>query len=125
MVLIGLGNFTGTRNIHFNITNDLACATIEGIYDYEYNGLERTFTPIVKLCGRVLVQNTDYVVTVLPHYTPGNVGIYEYHVIGINKYTGATMDTFSIVAASISNTSITNIADQSYTGSEVTIFLLC
>lgn len=120
MVLIGLGNFTGTRNIHFNITNDLAYATIEGIYDYEYNGLERPFTPIVKLCGRVLVQNTDYVVTVLPHYTPGNVGIYEYHVIGINKYTGATMDTFSIVAASISNTSITNIADQSYTGSEVT-----
>lgn len=120
MVLIGLGNFTGTETIRFTITNDLEHAVIEGIYDYEYNGLGRPFTPIVKLCGRVLVQNTDYVVTVLPHYTPGNVGIYEYHVMGINKYKGMTMDTFSIVATSISNASIKNIADQSYTGNEVT-----
>lgn len=115
----GMGDFTRVKSVSFTITNDLAYATIEGIHDFEYNGLGRPYTPTVRIGSTVLVQNVDYIVTVAPHYHPNDVDTYYYYVIGMNKYTGQIFATYNITPADISKTNISDIAEQTYTGSEL------
>lgn len=97
-------------------------ATIEGAYDYEYTNLGRPFTPVVRIGDTILTQNKDYVVTTFPHYPPynQNVGTYQYHVMGINNYTGATYITYNMIPTSITNANISNINEQKYTSFELT-----
>lgn len=116
------GDFVGGVTLYFTITNDLSYATIEGIYDYEYNNSESPFTPVVRIGNTILTQNDDYIVTVFPHYPPysGSVGTHQYHVIGTKEYTGATYTTYNILPTSIFNANISEIAPQTYTGSELT-----
>lgn len=120
IVLVGLGNYSGTKTEHFIITNDLSDAVIEGIYDYEYNGTGYPFSPVVKLCGTTLTQNTDYIVSIVPHYNTNNVDTYYYYVFGINRYQGQTFETYSVLPTSIANASIANIPVQNYTGNPIT-----
>ena len=82
-------------------------ATIEGAYDYEYTNLGRPFTPVVRIGDTILTQNQ-------------NVGTYQYHVMGINNYTGATYITYNMIPTSITNANISNINEQKYTSFELT-----
>lgn len=116
----GIGDFTRVKSVSFTITNELSYAAIEGIYDYEYNGSYRPFTPVVRIGNTILLQNRDYIVTVAPHYYPNNVDTYYYYAIGMSKYTGQTFATFNILPTNISNADISNISEQNYTGSELT-----
>lgn len=121
IIVTGIGDFIGARAIGFTITNDVSYAVIEGTYDYEYTNLGRPFTPVVRIGNTILTQNEDYVVTTFPHYPPynENVGTYEYHVIGINNYTGTKYITYKMIPTSISNAIISNIGAQKYNGSEL------
>ena len=119
IVVRGIGDFTKVKSISFTITNDLSYATIEGVHDFEYNGLNSPLSPEVRIGDIRLVQNTDYIVTVVPHYNPNNVDTYYYNVIGIGKYTGQTFATYNITPADISKTEIADITPQTYTGSEL------
>lgn len=120
IVLVGIGNYTGTKRVQFVITNDLAYATIDEIQSFEYTGMGTTVIPKVKLCGVELVQNVDYIVMVLPHYTPGKVDTYYYHVFGTGKYTGENVVMFEILPTNISNATISEIGNQTYTGTAIT-----
>lgn len=119
IVVRGMGDFTKVKSMSFTITNDLSYATIEGVHDFEYSGLNSPLNPSVWLGDTRLVQNTDYIVTVVPHYNPNNVDTYYYNVIGIGKYTGSSCVTYNITPADISKTKIANIVPQTYTGSEL------
>lgn len=120
MVVRGIGDFTRVKSVSFTITNDLSYGVIEGVHDFEYNGLGSPLSPVVRIGETVLVQNTDYIVTVVPHYYPNDVDTYYYNVIGIGKYTGSVCATYNINAADILKTDISDIEPQVYTGSEVT-----
>lgn len=119
IVIIGLGDFTGMTEFNFTITNDLSYAEIVGLHDCEYTGSEPDISPYVRLGSKILVQNVDYIVTRVPHYSISNVDTYYYYVIGINKYEGQTYKTFSITAANIQMADIGSILPQEYTGSEI------
>ncbi len=119
IVVVGLRNYTGIKYVYYTITNDLSYATIEGYYDYEYNGSYPPFTPTVRIGETILTQNKDYVVTVLPHYHPNNADTYYYHVIGMNDYTGSSYITYKVLPADISKATISSIPTQIYTGSAI------
>jgi C1A family cysteine protease len=119
IVIVGLGNFTGTKIINFTITNDLSYATVEDIPNFEYNGSVPSVQPSVKIGSVTLTQNTDYVVTVAPHYDRTKADTYYYYVIGMNNYTGQIFKTFTIYPTNISNAAISNIEAQTYSGSEI------
>ena len=121
IMLRGKGDFTGFKYVGFTITNDLSYATIEGIHDFEYNNTDGRFEPIVKIGNTTLVRNLDFVVTILPHYNTSNVGQYQYHIIGLSdRYKGGRVVIYNITPAHISKTNISDIAQQTFTGSEVT-----
>lgn len=116
----GIGDYTGFKYVGFTITNDLSYATIKGVHDFEYNNTDGEFEPVVRIGNTVLIRNLDYVVTVLPHYNTSNVGLYYYNVIGLSdRYKGSICATYNITPADISKTEISDIAPQSYTGSQL------
>lgn len=119
IVVRGIGDFTKVKSMSFTITNDLSYATIEGIHDFEYNRQVSPLRPSVRIGETVLVQNRDYVVTVVPHYHPNDADTYYYNAIGMGKYTGSVSVTYNITPTDISKTDISDIAPQTFTGSEV------
>ena len=110
-------NCCGEKEITFTITNNLSYASIENIFDCVYTGSYPDISPVVRIGDTVLVQNEDYIVTVLPHYQQ-DVNTYEYHVIGVNEYTGEAVGTYRITPASIYDCYVYGNGE-TYTGSAI------
>lgn len=96
IIIIGAGNFKGTRTINFNITNDLAYAEIEYDSIQKYTGEQVSPELTVTMGDRILVQNTDYIVTISPREHI-NEGTYTLIIMGDGKYIGSQEITYTIV----------------------------
>ncbi|NLO46173.1 MAG: Ig domain-containing protein, partial [Clostridiales bacterium] len=114
----GKGNFEGTKAVTFAITAANASAfTVTDIPDKIHTGNEITPLVEVKFNGAALTLGTDYTV----EYTNNiNVGTATATITGKGNFEGTKAVTFTIIAASASGFAVTDIPDQTYTGSEIT-----
>ncbi len=77
--------------------------------------------PVITYNGATLTKGTDYTLT---YSNNVNVGTGTVTITGKGNFTGTTSKTFSIVSKDISQVSFGTIANQSYTGSELTPYRL-
>lgn len=123
--IIGIGNYTGTKKVNFNITpRDISYAVIENIEDQKYTGEE--ISPTIKITdgSAQLIENKDYELSYKNNTQIGNATI---EVKGLGNYTGNVEKQFKIVEeqsnnnlTNISNLNITPIEDKIYTGKVIT-----
>ena len=118
VTITGKGNFEGTKAVTFAITAANASAfTVTDIPDKIHTGNEITPLVEVKFNGAALTLGTDYTV----EYTNNiNVGTATATITGKGNFEGTKAVTFTIIAASASGFAVTDIPDQTYTGSEIT-----
>ncbi len=120
-----IGNYTGTRTLHFNIVaralgqNDIVISDI--LSDpYTYTGSEVTPKPTVSTTeGTTLTENVDYTLT----YTDNtDVGTATITVTFKGNYSGEAETTFTIGSQQLDmdGVNISAIADQIYTGEAIT-----
>lgn len=118
-----IGDYTGEKEYTFNIEKKAATAdntVITGIPDTtEYTGNEIKPELNVTVDGRILELDKDYTVV---YENNVNIGEATVKVTFIGNYEGETSRTFTITPFVITddNVKISTIADQIYTGSEIT-----
>jgi gliding motility-associated-like protein len=118
VTITGTGNYTGTKTQTFAIVAKAASTlTIDAIANQTYTGSAITPMVVLKDGATTLTLGTDYTVA----YTSNtNLGTATLTITGIGNYTGIKTQTFSIVSKSASTLTIDAIANQTYTGSDIT-----
>lgn len=117
VLIVGIGRYTGTRTEIFRITGpNLYGATIQTIPDQLYKGSEIRPAITVTLGNVTLRDNTDYYVS---YSNNRNVGTATVTVTGRNNYSGTKTTTFRILGKDMSNTTVSSISTQRYTGKAV------
>lgn len=117
VIITGIGSYSGTRTTTFRITGpSLNSATIAAIPDQLYTGSDIRPTITVTVNNTTLRQNTDYYVS---YSNNRNVGTATVTVTGRGNYTGTKTTTFRIIGKDISNTTVSSIGTQRYTGDEI------
>lgn len=116
--ITGIRDYTGTITKNFNIVaRDISDTTIGSIPNQTYTGNSISALPVITYNGATLTKGTDYTLTYSNNI---NVGTATITITGKGNFTGTTSKTFSIVSKDISQVSFGTIANQSYTGSELT-----
>ena len=117
MTITGEGNYTGTKTQTFAIVAKAASTlTIDAIANQTYTGAAITPTVVVKDGNTTLTATTDYTVA----YTANtNVGTATVTITGVGNYSGTKTQTFTIAAKAASTLTIDAIANQTYTGAEI------
>ena len=120
VTVTGTGNYTGSVYKEFTISpRDISNTSFGEIGDKNYNnGLEIKPTPTITdtALGATLVAGTDFTFSYANNTNAGQATV---TVTGTGNYTGTLTKNFTIVARSISNATIANIANQTYTGSQI------
>lgn len=117
VLIVGIGRYSGTRTETFRITGpNLYSATIQTIPDQLYTGSEIRPTLTITLGNVTLRENTDYYVS---YSNNRNVGTATVTVTGRNNYSGTKTITFRILGRDISNTTVSSISTQRYTGDDI------
>lgn len=117
VTITGIGAYSGTKTVTFRITGpNLSSATIDAIPDQLYTGSSITPTVTVTVNNTTLRLSTDYTVS---YSNNRNVGTATVTVTGRGNYTGTKTTTFRIIGKDISNTTVSSIDTQRYTGSEI------
>ena len=117
VTITGIGSYSGTRTTTFRITGpNLYSASIAAIPDQLYTGSEIRPAVTVTVNNMTLRQNTDYYVS---YSNNRNVGTATVTVTGRGNYTGTRSTTFRIMGKDISNTTVSSINTQRYTGDEI------
>ena len=119
-----IGNYSGTATSSFDIIPDVLNqekVDISEIAKQTYTGKEITPTPTIKYGDVTLVKDKDYTLT----YTDNiNVGTAKVSITFIGNYSGTAATNFDIIARVVTEddktVTIQPIADQTYTGSEIT-----
>ncbi|NBH14541.1 hypothetical protein D3Z36_10230 [Lachnospiraceae bacterium] len=118
ITITGMGWYTGTRTITFDIARELSEETlVRGIAAaYTYNG--GAITPAVRVedSGNILTIGKDYQVS---YGNNTNVGTATITITGINKYIGSKSVSFKIIPKNISRANVSAIAVQTYTGKDI------
>lgn len=117
LVVKGIGNFQGTSSTTFAIVpEDISNCSVT-IEPQEYTGIP--LRPVVTVIHgtRTLIENEDCSVG---YVEETKVGRYTVKIAGIGNYTGETEAVFEITAADLSECTVNEIAEQTYTGSSVT-----
>ncbi len=118
VTITGKGNYTGTKTATFKIVaKSISGATVSTVINQTYTGSAQKPAVTVKDGSKTLTNGTDYTVS---YSNNTNVGTATVTITGKGNYTGTRTTTFKIVAKSISGTTISDIADQTYTGSAIT-----
>ncbi len=114
----GMGWYTGIRKVSFDIAREFNEETqIRGIAAaYTYTGAE--IAPVVRVedDGAVLSKDRDYQISYSDNL---NVGTATITITGINKYRGSKSVTFKIIPQNISRATVSSVADQIYTKTEI------
>lgn len=118
-----IGNYTGEEEYPFVIqareatADNTVISNIESSYMYTGNAI--TPEPTIAVDGRTLTKDTDYILT---YENNTNVGTATVKVEFKGNYSGQTSVDFEITPFIITdaNVHISDIADQTYTGSEIT-----
>ncbi|MCI8299953.1 MAG: hypothetical protein HFI69_06345 [Lachnospiraceae bacterium] len=118
ITITGIGWYTGTRTITFDIARELSEETlVRGIAAaYTYNGAAIMPAVRVEEDGNVLTIGTDYTVS---YSNNVNVGTATISITGINKYIGSRSVSFKIIPKNISRANVSAIAVQTYTGKDI------
>ncbi len=121
--ILGKGNYTGTREIDFFITDSILIskASVSKISNQIYDdGNEVKPTVTVKYKGKTLEENTDYTVF---YENNRNVGKATAVIQGINEFTGEKRVNFNITAVSIKKVEMHGYfsKDIVYTGKQITL----
>ncbi|MBO5155023.1 MAG: hypothetical protein J6C00_11835 [Eubacterium sp.] len=117
VTITGIGSYSGTRSTTFRITGpNLSSATIAAIPDQLYTGSDIRPTVTVTVNNITLRQSTDYYVN---YSNNRNIGTATVTVTGRGNYTGTRTTTFRIIGKDISNTTVSSIDTQRYTGDEI------
>ena len=119
-----IGNYSGSATTNFDIIPDVLNqekVDISEIAKQTYTGKEITPTPTIKYGDVTLVKDKDYTLT----YTDNiNVGTAKVSITFIGNYSGTAATNFDIIARVVTEddktVTIQPIADQTYTGSEIT-----
>ena len=116
VVVTGKGNFTGTREILFTITDGtlMSKVNVSKISTQQYDGgkaVEPNFKVTYKKTE--LVAGKDYMVTYKNNIEIGKASII---LTGMGDYAGAKTVTFQIAGQSIAKASVSGIADKVYNG---------
>ncbi len=112
-----MGNYSGSESTSFNIVAKEITPSIEAIADQTYTGSQLTPTIVVKDGDTVLTLDTDYTVSYGSNVNVADGGSVSVTLMG--NYSGMANADFNIVAKDITP-SIETIADQTYTGSQIT-----
>ena len=119
ITLQGIGNYTGTKYLSFQITGGaFDSAAVTGIASsYEYTGSAIAPVPTVKIGSTTLASGTDYTVS---YKNNTNVGTATVTITGKGNYSGGKSITFSITAKSISGATVSGVsANYEYTGAAI------
>ena len=128
IVVTGIGNYTGTREIKFNIIGkkDISGTTAKlPVSSFTYTGspIEPTVTLFADSSQTSSLRKKEDVNATDPSYYTTydddhtNVGTKNITVHGINSYEGTKTIPYTITPADISSATISAIPDQTYTGS--------
>ena len=118
VTITGKGNYSGTKEVTFTIVSkSLANATVSSITNQTYTGSAITPGVTVKDGDTTLVKDTDYTVS---YSNNVNVGTATVTITGKGNYSGTKEVTFTIAEKSIVNATVSDITNQSYTGSAIT-----
>ena len=115
VVITGTGNFEGTKEITFKITEPSEI-TVEPIADQTYTGSALTPKVVVKAGSKVLTKNVDYTVSYSNNIKVGTASV---KITGKGSYKGSYTVNFKILPCAISKASIRKILDQRYNGNEL------
>ncbi len=103
------------------VSDDVADATVSGIFDRTYSGAAMTQDPQLVLEGVNLVKDKDYT---LSFENNVNIGTAVIRINGIGKYHGTKYVTFRILseqqAANMTYAIVTGLEDKTYTGKKIT-----
>lgn len=100
---------------------DISELEISDIQDQTYTGQEIKPKVVIKDGSKTLVENTDYTLTYSNNTEVGRATVI---INGIGNYEGRTEKTFNIKNSanrkSLDNVTVSNVADQTYTGIQIT-----
>ena len=115
--ITGIGNFTGTAVVTFNIVAKTSKIVMGKISDRIYTGTAITPSVYVREGTKTLKKDVDYKVS----YTNNiNAGTATVTITGIGSYEGTVSGTFQITARSIRGVTVNKIDAQEYTGQGLT-----
>ena len=115
VTITGIGSFTGTKVIYFNIIANSSPFTVPVIGNQVYTG--KVITPDFNVFSgdTLLRKNVDYTVT---YENNVNVGFGIIIIKGIGNYSGTVVVVFRITASQISLSTVPSFSDISYNGGE-------
>ena len=119
MQITGIGNYTGTKTVTFEITQkNIATLTVQPIAVQYYNGSAVTPELSIYHGENHLVPGTDFTVTFENNV---NIGTATARISGKGNYSGNTSATFTISKTSISGATVkTAKSEYKYTGNALT-----
>ena len=116
-VITGKGRLSGTRSVTFRINpKPLSKATVTCASSLTYTGSALKPAVTVKSGTAVLKNGTDYTVS---YYNNKNAGNATVVVIGKGYYSGTVVRSFKIKKATITDSSVSTISAQQFTGSAI------
>lgn len=116
-IITGKGRLSGTRSVTFRINpKPLSKATVTCASSLTYTGSALTPAVTVKYGTTVLKKGTDYTVS---YYNNKNAGNATVVVIGKGYYSGTVVRSFTIKKATITDSSVSTISAQQFTGSAI------
>ncbi|MBQ9519883.1 MAG: InlB B-repeat-containing protein [Acholeplasmatales bacterium] len=115
-------NLEGSYQFEFFVStneHNISGATVTGLTNQTYTGSAIEPIPTVSFDSTTLVKDTDYT---LNYSNNIDVGTATIEIVGKGNYLSSKTVTFEIVPLGIddSNITVANVADQTYTGSELT-----
>lgn len=117
VIVTGMGVYVGRQEVSFTIQQKgMSSVLVSDVEDVVYNG--SAFTPDVVVTDgeKVLENGVDYEVTYENNVNAGTATIV---VTGKGNYTDSKKENFTIVAKGFEDVTVSDIADQVFTGSEI------
>lgn len=97
----------------------VGAANVIGVTNRVYTGSAITFDPVVKLGATTLTKSTHYTQTFTNNTNVGKASV-KLAATGAGGYFGSLVKTFEITPYPITDSMVSNITAQAYTGSPVT-----
>ena len=114
----GIGNYTGSQDYYYNITRrDIGEARVSTIPDSVYTGEEICPIPTLTWNGFMLEYGIDYDIQWFDNV---NTGFGTMVIYGLGNFKGTIRLQFRIFGKDISSVTVSEIADQEYTGKAIT-----
>lgn len=112
--------YSGEKRIPFHIRQELSdIMVVDGLAENGYTYTGEKIEPAFRLTarGRILTQDVDYTVVYEQNI---EVGTALLTITGMGLYTGVRSETYRIVPKSIAGVETPEVAEQIYTGDEIT-----